>query len=1182
MKKELLHFTLYVIIIYLTCGALNLDVAASPPVGGSGTHFHGVIDGQWDKQHSDQFPNRHYARTRAANLDVGEPRTVRLIYYLPNDRPYRAEVVQQMKTDILLVQDLYAEEMRLHGHGNITFRVETDPQGEPMVHRMDGGHPDSRYVGSYTEISLIVDDEIKQRFDVEANIYVALLDNSEGVTPSGGSMGKNGGLVTVANDSQWQTLAHELGHAFGLDHDFRRDNYIMSYGSSQNQLSACSAEYLSVHPYFNPNVHPEDTRPTIELISPQSYPVRGKNVSIYPAGAKNVSIKLKVSDAQGLHQVILSAETPLLFWKAAAAGFAEVKACQGLAGETDTIVEFSYDGVIPSADLTSLSIPTRHPIRITAIDVNGNTGSYSFDLELDSPESILIDNVLSTFWGIELARHEGKSVASILSERPNLGQLALSFQSNAITDLVEIVSAVSTGRPHLKRLDLDINLISDLSPLANLTDLTHLDLSTNNISDISPLSGLNRLEKLYFSDNISDISPLSGLTALTTLWLDTHLLSDISPLSGLNRLVDLRLYGNNISDLSVLTGLPRLRVLEVRGNPLSYTSINTHIPTLQARGVQVSFHERTLTRLVKMSNDLHIAPAASVPIIVEAQASDGGGFEGVPVTFTLTTGSGTLSTTFTSTDRNGRAESTLTLGTDLGTRIVEVSVPEIEPPVTFTIVGRQGVIIPDPKLRARIGQALGKTSTDRISSSEIATLTRLNASSAGISNLTGLEHASDLTSLNLSNNNISDISAVSGLTALTYLFLNGNNISDLSPLSGLTNLTHLDLYENNILDISAVSDLTDLEYLNLYENNISDISAVSGLTDLTALVLHGNNISDISALSGLTALTSLYLRGNNISNISAVSGLTALADLSLGGNNIQDRNKISDLSPLVANKGLQSGAQVDVRGNPLSYTSINTHIPTLQGRGVTVNFDSEFAYPSLLKISGDNQKGRAATALANPFVVEVEYSDGTGLAGISVTFAVTAGHGRLSAIHTTTDANGRAESTLTLGPNLGTNTVTASVNQIIKFPHPGGGRLVYTAQWQVTFNAIADTECQPEDDCLITASVEPTKELAFIMLGEIKRTALLQNFPNPFNPETWIPYRLATDADVSLSIYDLNGAVVRELDLGHQQAGYYTDRSQAAYWDGRNAVGEQVGSGVYFYQLSAGEYSATRRMVILK
>ena len=515
MKKQLLRFTLYAIIIYLTCGALNLDVAASPPVGGSGTHFHGVIDGQWDKQHSDQFPNRHYARTRAANLDVGEPRTVRLIYFLPNDRPYRAEVVQQMKTDILLVQDLYAKEMRLHGHGNITFRVETDPQGEPMVHRVDGGHPDSHYVGSYTEISLIVDDEIKRRFDWEANIYVVLIDNSYGFLPHGGSAGKNGGLATVEADTQWQTLAHELGHVFGLDHDFRNGNYIMSYGSSRNQLSACSAEYLSVHPYFNPNVHPEDTSPTIELISPQ----------IYPAGANNVSIKLKVSDAQGLHQVILSVITPLSFTIAlsAAAGFAEVKACQGLAGETDTIVEFDYDGVIPSQNLTSLSIPTRHPIRIAAIDVNGNRGSYVFDLESNSSESILIDNGLSIYWGIELANHEGKSVVSILSERPNLGQLALGFQHSAITDLIEIVSAVSTGRPHLKRLDLDGNLISDLSPMASLTNLTSLSLSDNNISDISPLSGLTDLTYLELNYNpISDIFPLLGLTDLTYLNLSNN------------------------------------------------------------------------------------------------------------------------------------------------------------------------------------------------------------------------------------------------------------------------------------------------------------------------------------------------------------------------------------------------------------------------------------------------------------------------------------------------------------------------------------------------------------------------------------------------------------------------------------------------------------------------------------
>ena len=95
-------------------------------------------------------------------------------------------------------------------------------------------------------------------------------------------------------------------------------------------------------------------------------------------------------------------------------------------------------------------------------------------------------------------------------------------------------------------------------------------------------------------------------------------------------------------------------------------------------------------------------------------------------------------------------------------------------------------------------------------------------------------------------------------------------------------------------------------------------------------------------------------------------------------------------------------------------------------------------------------------------------------------------------------------------------------------------------------------------------------------------TELLANYPNPFNPETWIPYRLAEDALVTLTIYDGAGRVVRTLDVGHQIAAVYENRSKAIYWDGRNNVGEQVASGVYFYHLSAGDFSATRKMVILK
>ena len=97
-----------------------------------------------------------------------------------------------------------------------------------------------------------------------------------------------------------------------------------------------------------------------------------------------------------------------------------------------------------------------------------------------------------------------------------------------------------------------------------------------------------------------------------------------------------------------------------------------------------------------------------------------------------------------------------------------------------------------------------------------------------------------------------------------------------------------------------------------------------------------------------------------------------------------------------------------------------------------------------------------------------------------------------------------------------------------------------------------------------------------------KKTVLLPNYPNPFNPETWIPYRLAQPAGVTLTIYDINGRTVRSLALGHQAAGFYERRSGAAYWDGKNGQGEPVASGVYFYTLTAGDFTATRKMLIRK
>ena len=606
--------------------------------------------------------------------------------------------------------------------------------------------------------------------------------------------------------------------------------------------------------------------------------------------------------------------------------------------------------------------------------------------------------------------------------------------------------------------------------------------------------------------------------------------------------------------------------------------------------------------LSKVSGDNQSGVPGAVianPLVIEVRDENGSALEGISVTFTVTAGNGTLSVTRTTTDKNGAVQSTLTLGPNLGTNTVSVSASGIEGTVTFNAVVEPAVDLPDLNLRAAIETGLSKAEGDSITPSEIATLTRLEAPEAGVRNLTGLEHATNLTRLGLSNNVISDVSALAGLTNLTLLKLDRNSISDISSLANLTNLTHLALYINSVSDPSPVASLTGLTYLNLAENSISDISALVNLTNLTHLELPFNSISDISSL--------------------------------------------------VANTGVGNGDEVDVRGNPLSYLSIYTHIPTLQSRGVTVEFDDQ-AHPALLKISGDNQNGASFASLSQPFVVEAQDANGSALVGISVRFAVTTGGGTLSTTLTRTDEKGRAQSTLTLGPNLGTNTVEVSATGI---------------ESPVTFYAISDTESPPiaadvnNDgsvnildlvviaselgnagtnlaadvsgdgvvnilDLILVAGMfdgaaaapaahaqvpetltavevqgwltdaralevrDAITKRGFVVLEQLlvsltpTETELLANYPNPFNPETWIPYRLAEDAFVTLTIYDGSGRVVRTLDVGHRIASAYENRSKAIYWDGRNEVGEQVASGVYFYNLSTGNYSATRRMVILK
>ena len=128
---------------------------------------------------------------------------------------------------------------------------------------------------------------------------------------------------------------------------------------------------------------------------------------------------------------------------------------------------------------------------------------------------------------------------------------------------------------------------------------------------------------------------------------------------------------------------------------------------------------------------------------------------------------------------------------------------------------------------------------------------------------------------------------------------------------------------------------------------------------------------------------------------------------------------------------------------------------------------------------------------------------------------------------------------------------------------------------------IAQARLEDDGSLAFKQGIENLENLLASLIPE-ETALLLHNYPNPFNPETWIPYQLVESAEVTLNIYDMNGQLVRRLAVGHQAAGMYQSRSRAAYWDGRNQLGESVASGLYFYTLTAGEFTGTRRMLILK
>ena len=370
------------------------------------------------------------------------------------------------------------------------------------------------------------------------------------------------------------------------------------------------------------------------------------------------------------------------------------------------------------------------------------------------------------------------------------------------------------------------------------------------------------------------------------------------------------------------------------------------------------------------------------------------------------------------------------------------------------------------------------------------------------------------------------------MAGLTSLSAPQSQISDLTGLEYATGLTSLRLSSNSIIDISAVAGLTNLTLLSLGNNGIIDISAVAGLTNLTVLNLTGNSISDISAVSGLTNLTQLWLLLNSISDISVLSGLTNLTLLELAKNNISDISAVSGLTNLT---------QLSLHENSISDISAVAGLTNLMHLVLHLNSISDISAVSGL------------TNLTSLLLDRNSISDISAVSGLTNLTQLSLWRNNIS------DVSPLENLTVLTYLYLRINPIEdLAPLRRLKENNP-------SVQIDIDINADLNNVPLAPPAPLIPAE-----------------TALLSNYPNPFNPETWIPYQLAKSADVALTIYDVTGREVRRLALGHRPAGVYRSRGRAVYWDGRNQIGEKVATGLYFYTLTTGEFTATGKMLIQK
>ena len=566
------------------------------------------------------------------------------------------------------------------------------------------------------------------------------------------------------------------------------------------------------------------------------------------------------------------------------------------------------------------------------------------------------------------------------------------------------------------------------------------------------------------------------------------------------------------------------------------------------------------------------------PFVVEVVDENDAPVSGVTVTFAVTAGGGSVSPTSATTNNNGRAQTRLTLGEALGDNTVTARVSGVSRAATFTARTGAEVLVSAAQRPPMYWISRTEGKLHRLVGAEVENL------APNIDNILSLTVDTQNQLLYWTRQTAQSKSAIQRAG------LNGRGVITLqTSLTLMTSIavdsTGTTLYWADILGKIKSRPVQGNRVTLLAQN----LSSPTGLVWANEYLYWGEATGQIRRMNlrnNRRTIETITTSSGEPVSLAVQSGRVYWTEIS--GNAAQLNRVNTNGTGVEALKTLVGSRRVWVDVDGSDNKLYLTRASKLERRGLsgrsTVNLVSGLESPGHLVLGGELttsppvvSQPTQPTQPAQPTVVSKYDVNQDGSVNNADTRAVAGAVGQSGAAitnpRTDVDGSGTVDVTdlILVIANLDADVAAPTIDIDVK-------------ALDVDFDRV-----QEQVEVLLASgdrSIAAQRALLYLqhLLASARpdETVLLANYPNPFNPETWIPYHLAESTDVRVNIYDAQGTLVRVLPLGHQTAGYYTSRSRAAYWDGRNALGERVASGIYFYQLQTDEMSPLRKMVILK